>query len=204
MFMQIIQAKVRDAAAVKATMDRWLTDLQPGATGWLGGTYGITKDNMLVACVRFTDEKAAQANGSRAEQGAWWKEMESSLDGPVTFHDCKDVTVLLGGGSDDATFVQVIQGRVTDRERYHELVQKDGELLQTYRPDVLGATIAIDDEGYVTETVSFVSEAAARAAEKTPPPPEVAKMLDEEMALLKDVRYIDLDQPWFHTARAKS
>src|SRR5437868_9261549 len=107
MFMQIIQGKIKDAQAARATMDRWLIELQPGATGWLGGTYGVTDDGQLVACGRFTDHAAADANGNRPEQTAWWTEMEKNFDGPVTFHNCDDVTMLLGGGSDEATFVQV-------------------------------------------------------------------------------------------------
>jgi hypothetical protein len=38
MFVQIIQAQTSDPAGVKAAVDRWRTDLAPGATGWLGST----------------------------------------------------------------------------------------------------------------------------------------------------------------------
>ena len=44
--------------------------------------------------------------------------MQECFDGEVTFHDCDDVTMFLGGGSDDAGFVQVIQGRLSDPERF--------------------------------------------------------------------------------------
>jgi hypothetical protein len=201
MFMQIIQGTITDAAAARATLDRWLTDLKPGATGWLGGTYGITDDGMLVACVRFEDERAAATNALRPEQSAWWKEMERHFSGPVTFHDCSDVRLLLGGGSDEASFVQVIQGRVRDRERFLSLMDSSGEMLAHYRPDVLGATIAIDDNGVVTETVAFTSEEAARRAEHTELPADVREMVDEEMSLIEDVQFLDLHAPWFATAR---
>lgn len=199
MFMQIIQGRVSNAEAARSTMDRWVRDLGPGAQGWLGGTYGVADDGTLLAAVRFESEDAARANSARPEQAAWWKEMESHFSGDVMFHNCTDVTLLLGGGSDEAGFVQVIQGRIRDRERAHVLVEQSGPLMSKYRPDVIGATIAIDPNGFFTETVAFSSEKAARAAEKKEMPAEVKALLDEEMALLDDVKFMDLHQPWFST-----
>jgi hypothetical protein len=201
--MQIIQGRVRDPAAARATMDRWLTDLKPGATGWLGGTYGVTDDGTLVACVRFVDRAAATANAARPEQTAWWEDMATHFDGPITFHDCDDVTVLLGGGSDEARFVQVIQGRVSDRDRFVDLLSRTDELMTAYRPDVLGATIAIDADGVVTETVAFTSETAAREAEHRDLPADAREVIEQEMALLEDVRYLDLQAPWFASATVR-
>lgn len=201
MFMQIIQGPVGDVAAARATMDRWLTDLEPAATGFLGGTYGVTDDNMMVACVRFDSEESARANSDRPEQGRWWSEMEQHFTGPVTFHDCTDVMMLLGGGSDDAGFVQIIQGRAKDITRIHGLVERSEPMLSKYRPDVMGATIAMDKDGFFTETVAFRSEEEARKAERQEMPAEAKALLDEEMALLDDVRFLDLHQPWFATAR---
>lgn len=197
MFMQIIQGKIDDRAAAKATMDRWLDDIQPGAEGWLGGTYGVTEEGQLVACVRFRDKAAAEANSSRPEQSSWWTEMEQHFAGPITFHDCEDVSLLLGGGSDDAQFVQVIQAKVTDRDKLHKLMEESSQLLSQYRPDVLGGTIAIDADGIVTETIAFTSEAAARQAEQQQMPAEA----EEAMSLLQDVQYLDLRDPWFATAK---
>jgi hypothetical protein len=197
MFMQIIQGKIKDRAAARATMDQWLADIQPGAEGWLGGTYGVTEDDQLVACVRFRDREAADANSARPEQSAWWTQMEQHFAGPVTFHDCEDVSLLLGGGSDEARFVQVIQARVTDRDKLHKLMEESSQMLATYRPDVLGGTIAIDADGVVTETIAFTSEAAARKAEQQQMPAEA----EEAMSLLQDVQYLDLRDPWFATAK---
>ena len=153
MFLQIIQGPVGDVTAAKATLDRWLRDLEPGAAGWLGGTYGLTDDGMFVAVVRFESAEAARRNSGRPEQAAWWREMQSHFTGEVTFHDCADVMLLAGGGSDDATFVQVIQGHLRDRDRAHALAEQSGELISRYRPDVLGATIAIDADGYTQPSV---------------------------------------------------
>lgn len=201
MFMQIIQGQVRDANAVKQALDGWLRDVAPGAEGWLGGTYGITDDGMLVAAVRFESEEAARRNSDRPDQSRWWEETAKLFTGEVTFHDCKDVTLLLGGGSDDAGFVQVIQGRVKDRERARTLIEQSGEVIAQYRPDVLGATFAIDDDGFFTETVGFTTEAAARENEKRELPAEAARTFAEEMSLLDDVKYLDLHHPWFASGR---
>lgn len=197
MFMQIIQGRVRDTDAAKAALDRWQTDLAPGAEGWLGGTYGVTDDGMMVAAVRFESREAAQRNSERPEQSSWWSEMESCFDGEVTFHDCDDVTLLLGGGSDKAGFVQVIQGRITDRDRARSIIEQSAKMISQHRPDVLGATLAVDKDGFFTETVAFTSEDEARKNEAKELPPEAQKMFEEEMSLMQDVKYLDLHQPWF-------
>ena len=43
MFAQIIRGKVSDPAAVRAGMDRWVSDLAPTAVGWLGSTTGVSE-----------------------------------------------------------------------------------------------------------------------------------------------------------------
>jgi hypothetical protein len=197
MFMQIIQGRIRDAEAAKAAMDRWEMELAPGAEGWLGGTYGVTDDGQMVAAVRFESREAAQRNSDRPEQSSWWTEMESCFDGEVTFHDCDDVVLVLDGGSDKAGFVQIIQGRVTDREKARAIGEQSGSIIAQHRPDVLGATIAIDADGFFTETVAFTSEEAARAGEAKELPEDARAMVEQEMAMLKDVKYLDLHQPWF-------
>ena len=201
MFMQIIQGRVRDPEAAKATIERWRRELEPGAIGWLGGTYGVTDDGTLMACVRFESKEAAQRNSERPEQSAWWEEMASHFTGEVTFHDCDDVQLLLAGGSDDAGFVQVIQGQLRDPQRARQLMDESADLITKYRPDILGATIAIDENGFCTETVAFTSEAAAREGEQKEMPPEVNRMVEEEMSLMENITYLDLHEPWFATHR---
>ncbi len=200
MFVQIIQGRVGDSDAAREIMDRWNRDLEPGAAGYLGGTYGVTDDGTLVAVIRFESEELARRNSDRPEQGAWWDQMSRCFTGEITFHDCKDVSMLVGGGSDDAGFVQVIQGRVKDRDRVRQLIEQSGTQISKYRPDVLGATIAIDEDGFLTETVFFTSEAEARQAEKKEMPAEVKALIDEEMSLIEDVHFLDLHQPSLHTA----
>src|SRR6478736_3942805 len=117
MFIQIIQGTCTRQQDLRAVLDRWPQELGPGADGWLGGTYGFTDDDLFVAVVRFEDRAAAMKNSDRPEQGKWAEEMMASFDGPVEFHDCDDVVLLFGGGSDDAGFVQVIRGKVDDPAR---------------------------------------------------------------------------------------
>lgn len=201
MYIQVIQAKVRDEQALRACMDRWVSDVEPGAIGWLGGTYGITDDRTFVGVVRFESEELAQANSERPEQDAWWRETSQCFDGEVTFHNCSDVTMLLGEDTDNAGFVQVIQGKVRDVDRMHTLLDQSGSTMSAERPDILSASIAIDDDGVMTETVSFTNEREAREYERHEPSEEARRMLQEEMALMEDVRYLDLHQPWFATHR---
>ena len=197
MFMQIIQGRVTDPGTARETMDRWQRDVEPGAVGYLGSTHGITGDGTLVAAVRFESAEAARRNSARPEQAAWWQEMERCFAGPVTFHDCADVTLLLSGGSDDAGFVQVIQGQVRDRDRLHALAGQADDAIAKVRPDVIGATFAIDASGFFTQTVAFTSEQQARAAEQQEPPADAAQVLAEWRTLVDDLSYLDLHQPWF-------
>ena len=201
MFIQVIQGKLKDEQRAKMLMNRWTTELAPNAIGWLGGTYGITDDGMLVAVMRFESTQEAQRNSARPEQDAWWAEMAQCFDGAATFHDCDNAMMILAGGSDDAGFVQVIQGHVKDRTRLQALAEQTVPMLREHRPDIIGATIAIDESGFFTETVAFTNEAAARENEKKAMPPDAEQMMQEEMAQLEDVTYLDLHHPWFASTR---
>ena len=166
------------------------------ATGWLGGTYGFTDDDQFVGVVRFESREAAMANSQRPEQGEWAEQMMSLMDGPMEFHDCDDVTLMMDGGSDSAGFVQVIRGRVSEPDRLKALMT-DTEMLHEMRPDIIGASLAFEDDGTFTETIAFTSEDAAREAERqdTPEmPAEVRETLDMAM---QGATFYDLHHPWF-------
>jgi hypothetical protein len=180
-----------------ALADEWREQLGPTADGWLGGTYGFTDDGMFLGVVRFEDREKAMANSQRPEQGAWAERMTALFDGPVEFHDCDDVTLLLDGGSDDAKFVQVIRGKVEDPSRLKAMMA-DGQMLHEMRPDILGATLAIEPDGTYTETVAFIDEDSARKGETVMPPEEVRTELEYAM---QGATFYDLRHPWFETAR---
>ena len=194
MFIQIIQGRCTRHEELHALLDRWAEELGPGADGWLGGTYGFTDDDQFVAVVRFEDRERAMANSQRPEQGAWAAEMMALFDGPVEFHDCDDVALLFDGGSDDAGFVQVIRGKVDDPSRLRALVASDPTELKRMRPEILGATLAIEPDGTFTETVAFTDEASARRGEMQDPPADVRAELDYAM---QGATFYDLHKPWF-------
>jgi len=193
MFIQILQGRCTDEERLRRLGDQWVEELAPGAPGWLGGTYGTTDDGMFIGVVRFDSRESAMANSQRPEQGAWWSEMEKCFDGPVEFHDADDVVLMLGGGSDDAGFVQVIQGKVDDPQRL-KAVMTDTDSLHEMRPDILGATLAIDADGTFTETVAFTDEASARRGEQVAMPDDLREMWE---TAVHDLAFTDLHHPWF-------
>jgi len=196
-FIQIIQGKCTRQDELRAMAERWVAEVGPGASGWLGGTYGFTDDDKFIGVVRFESKEAAMANSNRPEQTAWAEQMMALMDGPVEFHDCDDVTLMMDGGSDQAGFVQVIRGKVSDPARLKSMMA-DTTLLHEMRPEILGATLALEPDGTFTETVAFTDEASARAGEQVPPPPEVMAELEYAM---QGATFYDLHHPWFQTHR---
>ena len=196
MFIQIIQGKCTRQDDLHALADEWRRDISGGARGWLGGTYGFTDDDMFVGIVRFESREAAMANSERPEQGAWAEKLAEVMDGPMEFHDCDDVMLLMDGGSDQAGFVQVIRGKVDDPGRLKAMLA-DTDTIHEMRPDILGATLAIEEDGTFTETVAFTTEEAARAGEKMDPPEQLRADMDYAMS---GATYYDLRHPWFESA----
>jgi hypothetical protein len=195
MFIQIVQGPCTRQDELHALADEWRRDIGPGATGWLGGTYGFTDDDMFVGVVRFESREAAMANSDRAEQGAWAERMMAIMAGPMEFHDCEDVTLFLDGGSDQAGFVQIIRGKVDDPQRLKAMLA-DTDSLHEMRPDIIGGTLAIEADGTFTECVAFTSEEAARAGEQVEPPEEMRHEMESVMA---GAKFYDLRHPWFET-----
>lgn len=199
MFIQIIQGRCTRHDEMRTLADRWLEEVAPGARGWLGGTYGFTDDNMFVGVVRFEDREMATANSRRDEQTQWWMEMEKLFDGPVEFHDCSTVLLMMDGGSDDAGFVQVIRGKLDDPAKVEAMIQPMTNLLHQARPEIIGSTLAIEEDGTFTETVAFTDEASARAGESKEMPftDEVRDAMKAWQQTVHDVSYLDLHHPWF-------
>jgi len=200
-FVQVIQGRVGDAGQLRARMEQWVRDLSGGAIGWLGSTAGVTADGTGIAVARFESADAARRNSERPEQGQWWAQTAKLFDGEVTFRDCAQVHLLARGGSDDAGFVQVIQGRYSDQEKAVELLQRSEEPLRTLRPDVIGGELCLHGDGGFTQAVYFTSESEARVGEKAEPPAEVQAWLDEEASITTDLVFYDLTDPWMHSPR---
>ena len=200
MFVQVIQGKVSDAAQVRAHLDKWASEVAPGAIGWLGSTGGVTEDGNLIALVRFESEEAAQQNSDRPEQGAWWEQMASLFEGEPTFHNSTQVEVDTPRDPAQAGFVQVMQGRTSDPDRARELMGgDDSEAWQEFRPDILG-TVSVEHDGDAwTMAMYFTSEEEARQGEQKPPPPEMEQMMKEmDSLMVGETAYFDLKDPWMH------
>ena len=195
MFVQVFQAKVRDPGAWLRRGEIWRKEIRPKTTGFLGYTSGVTDDREMITVARFKSEDAAKADNDLAEQGAWFEESSKLFDGAVTFHDCRDADVLLDGGSDDAGFVQVMQGRAKDQENMRTRMKEIEPELRRVRPDLLGGTIAWHGDGGFTQVAYFASEAQARQGEQ-----EMAAtdLREQFMSLVEgDLRFYDLNSPDF-------
>ena len=196
MFVQIIQGSTSNPEALRAATERWMRDLAPGATGWLGTTGGVTEDGRAIAVVRFESEEAARRNSERPEQDQWWSETEKLFDGGVTMRDSTDVTLDLHGDPDGAGFVQIMQGRGTDPERARQLMAQDADKWAAFRPDVIGSVAVGHEGGAYTMVMYFTSEAAAREGERKEVPPELQANMEEMNKLsVGEPEFFDLKQP---------
>lgn len=193
MFIQMFQGRCHQPDQVRDLVTQWREELAADAPGWLGGTFGFTEDDTFIAVVRFESRDDAAANASRPEQQQWWSEVEACFEGPIEFHDCSDVTLMFDGGSDDAGFVQIIQGKVQEPERLKAAVG-DMEDLRRLRPEILGATLAIEPDGTFIQTVAFTDEARAREGERQEIPSQAQGRWED---LVQDVTFRDLHDPWF-------
>jgi hypothetical protein len=194
MFVQIIEGRAADAEALRRQGDRWEEEVRPGAVGVLGVTSGVTADGRTITLARFESAEAAQANAARPEQGAWWSEMEKCYEGPVSFTESSDITTFLGGGSDEAGFVQVMKVSDADRaaiERLDDSLEKYASM----RPDLLGGYRAWTGERTYVEVAYFTSEAEARAGEQQELPADLQSVLAEFGHLMAGTEYLDLTDP---------
>ena len=202
MFVQTIRAKTSDPNAIRAAMERWMTDLAPGAAGWLGTTGGVTEDGQLFVMARFESEEAARANSNRPEQDAFWSDVAAKLDGEATFEDSTDVWVQASGNPDAAGFVQVILGRNADLARTNQLMVDHLPEMAEMRPDILGTVTVGHDGDRYTSAIYFTSEAEARVGEKKEPPPEAKEVMKEMMELeVGEPEFLDLKDPWLHSPK---
>ena len=195
MFIQVIQGQATNPDGIRAELDRWKADLQRGADGWLGSTSGVTDDGRFIAVVRFASEELARRNSDRPEQGTWWNQLAEHL-AEVAFHDSTRVHTYKEGGSDEAGFVQVIQGHSPDMERLAALGRAQEAEMAEQAPHILGMTVAehADRPGDFTQTVSFTSEEEARRFEREQPV-ESDPNFAEFSSLMTDLRYFDLRNP---------
>lgn len=193
MFVQVMKGKTSDPAKLRSQAERWQSEVRPGAVGFLGGTGGIADDGTFVLFARFADEAAARANSNRAEQNAWWEETVGCFEGEPTFRESSDIRLLLDGGSDEAGFVQVMEGRAVDRAKAEAFETPELlEQLRAARPELLGGIRAWFDGGAFAEVVYFTSEESARKGESSS---DFAEPQQEYQDLYQDTTFIDLRDP---------
>lgn len=192
MFIQVIHGTAKDKELLQRQHDRWLQELKPGATGYLGSTQGITPDGRAIILARFESEEAAQANSDRQEQGEWWSETEKAYEGEVVFKNSTEVDTLFGGGSNDAGFVQVMQGRAKDQQQMRAAMSEMEAQLRERRPDLKGIVVAWHGNNEFTQAVYFSSEKEAREQEQA-----TQDERDQDFGSLLDgeLTFFDLPEP---------
>ncbi|WP_007516344.1 MULTISPECIES: hypothetical protein [Pseudofrankia] len=196
MFLQVIQGRVPDRAAMRAQHERWLADIGPDAPGWLGSTAGITEDDRFICLSRFASVEALARLSARSDHQEWWARTERLFLGPVVTTEFLDAVLMLEGGSDDAGFVQVIQGRTTDPGRLRSLEKELLRYLPDGRQDVVGGLTAVGPDGRFVRVFYFSSEELARAGEHGEQLPEIDEILFEMRELTGEPTYHDLRHPW--------
>ena len=195
MFVQVIEAKVKDADGVIKAIESWESEVGPKAQGWLGTTAGITPDDQFVAVARFESEEIAMKNSDSPEQSRWWDKLSQNFDGEASFFNSSGVSLSGPGGSDSAGFVQVMRGKVMDIEKAKALDARMDQEMPAKRPDVIGSLTAYQDDGSFYSVIYFTNLEEARQGEKEMtenPPPEMAEW-GELMA--GEMKFFDLEEP---------
>ncbi len=193
MFVQVIEGTTSDPAAIVEHGERWQRELRPGAVGYLGVTAGVTADGRSVAIVRFEDEASARANAERPEQTAWFEGMAKLYDGEPTFTESSDVTEWMGGGSNDAGFVQVMKSTGVDRAQV-EKMDASFEPFADQRPDLLGGLRIWTGPNSCIDVAYFTTEEEARKGEQAEVPDELKELMSDFEGM-GETEYLDLVDP---------
>jgi hypothetical protein len=199
MFVQVVQGKAKDPAGLRKQWEKWEQEIKPSAIGYLGSTAGVTADGEFIALARFESEDAARANSDSPKQSAWWEETSRYVEDPM-FHDCTLVDLMNDGGSDDAGFVQIIQGKTKDVDKARSMDSASQDQMRDMRPDVIGGLVAWHPQnGRYTNAIYFTSEAEARKNEReSSSSPEFQKFMEEWGALSDgEPKFLDITEPWF-------
>lgn len=196
MFVQVVRAPVADEDGILRSIERWKRELRAAAEGFLGSTAGVTNEGQFVLVARFEDEQTARRNSDRPEQDAWWAETQKALAGQATFFESTDVDLSMGGGADDAGFVQILMGK-GDHQRAKAILARGEEVLRRERPDIVGGITAWRDDGTFIDVAYFRSEAEARAGEAAELSAEGQALFEQLESVMPVQEYLDLPHPRF-------
>jgi hypothetical protein len=100
----------------------------------------------------------------------------------------------MGGGSNDAGFVQVMKTTGADRAKLEEM-DKAFEPYTSARPDLLGGLRIWTGKDSCIDVAYFTSEAEARDGEKAEMPPEVQELMAGMQEGMGQLEYFDLTEP---------
>jgi hypothetical protein len=178
-------------------MDDWVSALRSEAPGFLGATAGVTDDGRAIALLRFESVAAASANTSAhlPEAGPWWVEADKIFNGPMTVTDSEDAETFLGGGSNDAGFVEIIKGRAIDRAQLREMDAIIERVARSWRPELIGSFRVWTGPGSYVEADYFTSEADMREGQQKEPPAELAGRKDVFEAMMANVELLNIRDP---------
>lgn len=194
MFAQVIRGSVASSAAIHAALDRWDVELRAGTAGFLGSTAGVTTGGELVLVSRFESEEAARQGSDRPEHQAWWADLTQALAGPPLIVETSDVDLSMGGGSDNAGFVQLFWGR-GDRAAARAVMVRAEPILRVERPDILGGFTLWFEDGRFIDVAYFSSEHEAREGEARELSEEGRAVFEDFGRVLAAEGYADIPAP---------
>jgi hypothetical protein len=196
MLVRTVRGCATDPISLHQHWTRWERSLAAGVDGYLGATAGVATDETFIAMIRFAWIDAAERSTKSPQQAARWHDVLGQLRDPVA-EDTERTDVWNKGGSDDAGFVQIRQGRSSHPDRLRDLyVNGQPVRMGPHRPEVLGGMFAWHDNGGFTLSAYFSSEDAARRGENLH---EFKSFFDDIDDVMHDLTYIDLHEPWLST-----
>lgn len=194
MFVNVMRARSVHAATIHSAWQQWAASAHPGADGFLGSTAGVATDGQLVLVARFTDAEAAGQHTGR-DGVAPGLGMIARAASPLSVFESDQVDVSMGGGSDDAGFVQLLFGR-GDRERARDLLAQGEDILRRERPDIIGG-FTVWRDGTFVDVAYFRSEDEARAGESRELSAQARAWFEDLAVVMSIEEFVDLPDPWF-------
>jgi hypothetical protein len=199
LFAQVLTFKVADSPALFDAFDTWNKEIGSKAPGFLGGSGGITDDGTAVVIVRYRTAEECLAVRELPEHQQWRADSLPLIAGEIVSKDSVNVITDLPGNPEEAGFVQVIQGRLSDPEDAFGLGAEDRKALAEARPDIIGRELILHDNSEFTLVVSFTNEEQARIGEQQPLPDDVAAQRDRVFSGPDGVpTFYDLRKPAFY------
>lgn len=120
--------------------------------------------------------------------------LEPVLDGAVEVIESSEVDLSMGGGSDEAGFVQVFGGHGQRAEARAALLRAE-PILRRERPDILGGITICQPDGRFIDVAYFRSEDEAREGEGRELSAEGRAVFEQFGRYLAAVEFLDLSDP---------